>query len=110
MGVRYDIQWLADPIQTDFDNMAPRVGAAYSPGDRQTVLRASYGMFYDRIPLRAVSNGLQRDGTKYKGNWLAGQFSSATTEGVRRWSIDARTTCGFTSRCEAVRMTLARIC
>ncbi|HEY3886915.1 MAG TPA: glycoside hydrolase family 3 N-terminal domain-containing protein [Vicinamibacterales bacterium] len=45
-----------------------------------------------------------------EGNWLAGQCSSATTEGVRRRSIDARTTCGFTSRCEAVRMTVARIC
>lgn len=71
LGFRYDVQWLADSIQTDTDNLAPRLGAAYAPGDRKTVLRASYGLFYDRIPLRAVSNALQRDGTKYRVAVLA---------------------------------------
>jgi hypothetical protein len=28
-------------------------------------MRASFGIYYDRIPLRATSNALQRDGTKY---------------------------------------------
>ncbi|MDQ6663495.1 MAG: hypothetical protein M3Z23_03780, partial [Acidobacteriota bacterium] len=37
-----------------------------SPGDRKTVVRSSFGLFYDRIPLRATSNALQRDGTKYR--------------------------------------------
>src|SRR4026207_1165250 len=35
------------------------------PGDREHVVRASYGIYYDRIPLRATSNALQRDGSKY---------------------------------------------
>lgn len=65
-GVRYDLQFLADPIQTDADNISPRLGLAYSPGDRKTVVRASAGVYYDRIPLRATSNALQRDGRKYK--------------------------------------------
>ena len=30
------------------------------------MLRASGGLYYDRIPLRAVSNALQRDGVKYR--------------------------------------------
>jgi hypothetical protein len=30
------------------------------------VIRASYGIFFDRIPLRATSNALQRDGSKYR--------------------------------------------
>jgi hypothetical protein len=30
------------------------------------VLRGSYGLYYDRIPLRATSNALQRDGSKYR--------------------------------------------
>jgi hypothetical protein len=34
-------------------------------------VRASYGIYYDRIPLRATSNALQRDGSKY----LVVQFS-----------------------------------
>jgi hypothetical protein len=65
-GLRYDLQFLPDPIRTDTNNLAPRLGIAWSPGDRKTVVRASYGIYYDRIPLRATSNALQRDGTKYK--------------------------------------------
>lgn len=65
-GLRYDAQFLPDPIATDANNFAPRLGLAYAPGDRKTVVRASFGIFFDRIPLRATSNALQRDGTKYK--------------------------------------------
>lgn len=64
-GVRYDVQWLPSPIQTDTNNFAPRVGLAWSPGDHKTVVRGGFGIYYDRIPLRATSNALQRDGTKY---------------------------------------------
>ncbi len=70
MGLRYDAQFLPDPVRTDGNNFAPRVGLAYAPDflgrDRRTVVRASYGIFFDRIPLRATSNALQRDGSKYR--------------------------------------------
>jgi hypothetical protein len=70
LGLRYDAQFLPAPIRTDANNFAPRVGIAYAPewlgrGGR-TVVRAGYGVFYDRIPLRATSNALQRDGSKYR--------------------------------------------
>ena len=64
-GMRYDVQWLPDPIQTDADNVAPRLGIVYAPGNHKTVVRASFGLYYDRIPLRATSNALQRDGSKF---------------------------------------------
>ncbi|MGH8715929.1 MAG: TonB-dependent receptor, partial [Burkholderiales bacterium] len=64
-GLRYDLQFLPSPIQTDTNNIAPRLGFAYAPGDRKTVIRASFGLYYDRIPLRATSNALQRDGSRY---------------------------------------------
>jgi hypothetical protein len=64
-GLRYDLQFLPDPIKTDSDNFAPRLGIVYAPGDRKTVVRASFGLYYDRIPLRATSNALQRDGSKF---------------------------------------------
>jgi len=64
-GLRYDAQFLPDPINTDKNNFAPRFGLAYAPGDHRTVIRASYGLYFDRIPLRATSNALQRDGSKY---------------------------------------------
>ncbi len=63
-GLRYDLQFLPDPIATDVNNVSPRFGFAFSP-DEKTVLRGSYGLFYDRVPLRATSNALQRDGSKY---------------------------------------------
>jgi hypothetical protein len=63
-GLRYDLQFLPDPIKTDTNNVAPRVGFAFSPNDK-TVIRGNIGIFYDRIPTRATSNALQRDGVKY---------------------------------------------
>jgi Carboxypeptidase regulatory-like domain/TonB dependent receptor len=74
-GLRYDLQFLPDPIETDTDNIAPRMGIVYAPGDRKTVVRASFGLYYDRIPLRATSNALQRDGSKF----LVVQLSPAQT-------------------------------
>ncbi len=64
-GLRYDVQFLPEPIETDTDNVSPRLGVAWAPGDGRTVVRGSAGIFFDRIPLRATSNALQRDGTKY---------------------------------------------
>lgn len=64
LGLRYDLQFLPDPINTDRDNVSPRFGFAYSP-DERTVVRGSFGLYYDRIPTRATSNALQRDGGKY---------------------------------------------
>ena len=64
-GLRYDAQLLPSPIKTDANNFAPRLGVAYAP-TRATMLRAGFGIYFDRIPLRAVSNALQRDGVKYK--------------------------------------------
>ena len=65
-GLRYDLQFLPKPIATDTRDIAPRVGISYAPGDRKTVIRASYGLFFDPVPLRATSNALQRDGSKYQ--------------------------------------------
>lgn len=63
-GLRYDLQYLPSPIKTDRDNISPRFGFAWSP-DQKSVLRGSFGVYYDRIPTRATSNALQRDGSKY---------------------------------------------
>jgi hypothetical protein len=64
-GLRYDAQFLPDPVNTDTNNFAPRVGLAFAPGDRKTIIRAGFGIYFDRLPLRATSNALQRDGSKY---------------------------------------------
>ncbi|HVO61354.1 MAG TPA: TonB-dependent receptor [Terriglobales bacterium] len=64
LGVRYDLQTFskaglissplwpdAGKLPNDRNNFAPRVGIAYSIGDRRPlVIRAGYGFFYTRIP------------------------------------------------------------
>lgn len=65
-GLRYDLQWLPSPVQLDANNVSPRAGVAWAPGSGKTVVRASGGVYFDRIPLRATSNALQRDGIHYK--------------------------------------------
>ena len=57
-GLRHDLQYL-DTIATDTNNFSPRLGFAWSPFEsRRMVVRGSAGIFYDRVPLRALANAL----------------------------------------------------
>ena len=84
LGVRYDIEFppsLSPPtglaaaaynqlgiqkgIQTDTNNIQPRIGVAWDPhGNGKTVLRASYGIFYDHPLLGLYFLGDASDGSK----------------------------------------------
>jgi outer membrane receptor protein involved in Fe transport len=66
-GLRYDVQRLPDPVNTDSNNISPRLGAAWDlHGNGRSVLRAALGLYYAPIPLRAVANALQRNGVTYR--------------------------------------------
>lgn len=57
-GLRYDLQFL-ETINTDRNNVSPRVGFAWAPTDSQDfVVRGGVGVFFDRVPLRATANAL----------------------------------------------------
>jgi hypothetical protein len=57
-GLRYDLQFL-ETINTDTNNVSPRLGFSWSPSaSRRTVVRGSGGLFYDRVPLRALANAI----------------------------------------------------
>jgi len=61
-GVRYDLQFLKT-IYTDTNNVSPRAGFAWSPfRSRRMVVRGGFGIYYDRIPLRALANALLSSG------------------------------------------------
>jgi len=84
-GVRYDIEWRPAPpplsplgqaaysvlgitnsIPLDSNNVAPRIGIAWDPGnDGKTVVRASYGMFYDHplLGLQFLAQATDGSGT-----------------------------------------------
>ena len=61
-GIRYDLQFLKT-IATDRNNISPRLGFAWSPlASRRMVVRGSFGLFYNRVPLRALANALLSSG------------------------------------------------
>lgn len=58
LGLRYDLQYL-ETIATDTNNVSPRAGFAWTPFDsRDLVVRGSAGLYFDRVPLRALANAL----------------------------------------------------
>jgi hypothetical protein len=58
LGIRYDLQML-ETVHTDTNNASPRLGFAWSPFEsRNTIIRGSAGLFFDRVPLRALANAL----------------------------------------------------
>jgi carboxypeptidase family protein/TonB-dependent receptor-like protein len=60
-----DAMGVMEGIPRDLNNLAPRVGLAWDPkGTGKTVVRASYGMFYDHPPLAMVVNSDVTDGAQ----------------------------------------------
>jgi hypothetical protein len=63
LGLRYETQTNID----DWRNFAPRIAIAWAPGAKssrpKTVLRAGFGMFYDRFSLSNTFTALRYNGT-----------------------------------------------
>src|SRR5205814_5272274 len=61
----YNALGLQKGIQTDTNNLQPRIGIAWDPhGNGKSVLRASYGIFYDHPLLGLYFLGDASDGSK----------------------------------------------
>ena len=61
VGLRYDFEHLPTTFTQDTNNFAPRFGIAFSPLDKW-VLRAGFGIFYDRYPLAFLSQSSLNNG------------------------------------------------
>ncbi|MDQ3820834.1 MAG: TonB-dependent receptor, partial [Acidobacteriota bacterium] len=63
LGVRYDVEPLPQPFRTDENNIAPRFGLAWNPA-KEWVVRAGFGIFYDRLPLVFLNRAIQKNGSR----------------------------------------------
>ena len=92
LGVRYDLEVMpineagnplfSDPRKypVDKNNLAPRLGLVWNPdGQGKSVVRAGYGMFYDRTILGVVDNFLFD--TKYSSSFIAAFPQNAADPG-----------------------------
>ncbi len=61
LGLRYDFEHLPGVFRQDTNNVSPRVGLAYQAAPAW-VVRAGYGIFYDRYVLAALNRVLQING------------------------------------------------
>ncbi|MGH9523359.1 MAG: TonB-dependent receptor [Terriglobales bacterium] len=62
VGMRYDVERLPAGLPQDSNDFAPRLGVAVTPA-KNWVVRAGYGIFFDRMILAAVNRTLQVNGT-----------------------------------------------
>jgi hypothetical protein len=67
---------LPQPFRQDTNNVSPRLGLAYqfAPG---WVMRAGYGLFYDRYVLANLSRALQKNGVNALEQVLEGAAAEA---------------------------------
>jgi hypothetical protein len=62
-GIRYDFEHPPAPFKGDTNDLAPRIGLAYSPSPNWA-LRAGFGIFFDRYLLAAVNRALEKNGVQ----------------------------------------------
>ncbi len=91
-GLRYEYStYTQPPLNPDYpatgvlnqpgDNIAPRIGLAYSFNKNRTVVRAGYGIFYARLPSASVIRLQQRNGVIQKTGTLSSSNAAQLAAG-----------------------------
>ena len=84
LGARVDTTRLPASFRNHV-NVSPRLGIAYSP-DQKWVVRAGFGLFFDRLPLIYLNEAIQKDGTAAFEQVASDELAAsifATTSGGR---------------------------
>ena len=81
LGLRYDFEHLPSRFNQAAHDFSPRIGIAYSPAPKW-VLRAGYGIFFDRYILANLARAIEKNGTQAfeqvtDGNSAANIFAAA---------------------------------
>jgi carboxypeptidase family protein/TonB-dependent receptor-like protein len=63
LGVRYDFEHLPTQFNQDTNNVSPRIGLAWSLSPK-CVLRAGYGIFFDRYVLANLTRAIEKNGSQ----------------------------------------------
>lgn len=80
-------------IRLQATNFAPRIGLSYDPrGDGKTVIRANYGLFYDRAPGNLVSQSSVFNSTRVPLIILAGGSPCTAASSVSPLNLNATNT------------------
>ena len=62
LGLRYDVEHLPSGFNRDTNNVGPRIGLAWNPSPKW-VLRAGYGIFFDRYVLANLTRAIEKNGS-----------------------------------------------
>ncbi|HMF78896.1 MAG TPA: TonB-dependent receptor [Bryobacteraceae bacterium] len=69
---------LSRKVNSDLGDWAPRAAFTWSPfGDRKTVIRGAYGMYYDIPPLSVFYNAAQQNGKTFLSYSIPGTSAAA---------------------------------
>lgn len=79
LGVRYDLERLPAPFHAGTHNVSPRAGIAWRPA-AQWVVRAGYGIFFDRYVLASLNQALQVNGAQAFEQVLTGPAAAGVLQ------------------------------
>jgi hypothetical protein len=89
-GFRYDRQRMPTGLPSSSNNLAPRLGLAWKPGqDSPYVFRAGFGLFYDRYPLAFLNDAIQKNGTNAFEQYVTGAEAVAAFDALNGGGLAA---------------------
>lgn len=88
LGFRFDRQWMPTGVSASSNNFSPRAGLAWRPSARRPlVMRAAFGLFYDRYPLAFLNDAVQKNGASAFEQYAVGGEAARALKASRGASL-----------------------